>query len=444
MKLTLFYLAFNSLLTFIFSQVISVNDTNYEEHITENDFVSIYFHAPWSSDSRKIKNHFLGLPQSINIPNIKIQFLETTNKAVRLNHRYDIRGYPTILLIKKDKHFVYKGGMKIQEMAAWIESKVSRTIEEIHSTDNITNLMESDGVATAYIGELNEHYEEFLKAIENFPDYKFHKITNMDLIKNLNIQNDSKNLSPKILIFKTFDDHFNIFSPKNVSQFTSENIVDFVRGYHNPSINPFSSNNHIYVVNNKIAFSILVYNSEKALSFEEDIYPENATVLYKDYYAESLKYRSKLFFMMGNYSDLSQTTLMQDFDFSVADLPLIIVQGFNKEKTRYERFKTKPEELETLNEFFDRYKYRALERFYKSEDVPRNEMLYPAVLKIVRKNFMEKVIESETSFVLFITRRNCGLCNEVIFLTKKFNYFKKFRELLSSKESQEIMRILKI
>ena len=98
---------------------------------------------------------------------------------------------------------------------------------------------------------------------------------------------------------------------------------------------------------------------------------------------------------MGNYSDLLQTTLMQDFDFTENDLPIIIIQGFNNDKTKYERFKTNIEQLENLNEFFDRYKYKALERFFKSEDIPRNEFISPNVYKIVRKNFMEKVINNE-------------------------------------------------
>ena len=372
----------------------------------------------------KILQHYLTIPGLIT-GDKKIKFLETTNKAIKLNHKFDVRGYPTIILVKKEKHFVYNGGMKNHEMAAWMENKISRNIEEISSTDDITNLMQNNGIAVAYIGEINNYYEEYLNAIENFPDYKFHKITNLEFVKKLNVQENMKNLSPKVFIFKTFDDHFNIFSPKKIKDFTNENIVEFIRGFYSPSISAFSSNNHIYVVNNKIAFSILVYNSNTTLSFEEDIYPENATVLYKDYYSESLKYRSKLFFMMGNYSDLSQTTLMQDFDFSEKDLPLIIVQGFNKEKTKYERFKTNSEQLENLDEFFDKYKYRALERFYKGEDLPlpRNEFVYPSVFKIVRKNFMEKVIDNDKNFILFITRRNCGLCNEVNFFFLFFSSF---------------------
>ena len=51
------YLIIKKTHDYIFSQVISVNDTNYEEYINNNDFVTLYFHAPWSSDSKKIKNH---------------------------------------------------------------------------------------------------------------------------------------------------------------------------------------------------------------------------------------------------------------------------------------------------------------------------------------------------------------------------------------------------
>ena len=83
--------------------------------------------------------------------------------------------------------------------------------------------------------------------------------------------------------------------------------------------------------------------------------------------------------------------------------------------------------MENLDEFFDKYKYRALERFYKGEDLPlpRNEFVYPSVFKIVRKNFMEKVIDNDKNFILFITRRNCGLCNEVNFFSYFFLLFRE-------------------
>jgi len=406
------------------SQVISVNDTTYEEYINNNEFVSIYFHATWSNDSKNIRMQYMSLPHSVKSDS-KIAFLETTNKSYLINYKYDIKNYPTILLINKDNHFTYKGSMKTRDIAEWFENKISKKINEIKDSKEIEKIFEKSEVLIIYLGKDPENstndtdilsgksskyfYDEFVKVTENLGDLNFYKITNSTVIQDLNINPEYKNLSPKVLILKTFDDNLNIFplSNKNLeSEFNTYNIENFVRGFSLPAINPFSSNNHIYVVNNKKEFTILVVNSNKTIDFDEDIYAPDGLQIYKDFYAEAMKYRGKLFFMLANYTDLSQTTLLQDFEVNENDLPIIILNGFNKERTKFERFKSTVNDLENLKEFYERYKYKALPRYFKSDPLPANKFAYENVYRLVRKNFNELVIDSNTSFLVFLVRRN--------------------------------------
>ena len=79
MKIYLLAYILSILLYFILSnKVITVNDTNYEEYILNNDYLTIYFHATWSDDSKQLRSHFLSLPQSIST-NKTLIYLETTS-----------------------------------------------------------------------------------------------------------------------------------------------------------------------------------------------------------------------------------------------------------------------------------------------------------------------------------------------------------------------------
>lgn len=400
------------------NRVVPVNDTSYEEHITNNDYVAIYFHAVWSNDSKTLRMQFLALPHSVNIDQ-KIAFLETTSKAYMMNYKYDIKRYPSIILVNKDKNFLFNGQMKTRDMADWIESKISKKIAELSDLSEVEKIFEKADSFVLFIGDVDEKYnsyQEFLQATENFGEAIFMKLSNQTLIDMLNIIQEYKNLSPKILIFKTFDDNLNVFSPKNSAKFNAKNIVNFIRGFSQPAINAFSSNNHIYVVNNKIEFAILVVNSNKTIDFNDDIYAPEGLQLYKDFYTEAMKYRGKVFFMLANFTDLSQTTIPQDFEFNEKDLPIVIINGYNPEKTRNERFKSSSDDLDNLTEFYEKYKYKALPRFLKSEDLPNKVFVHPNVYKLVRKNFFNLVVDSDNHFLVYLIRRNCGLCNEVYYL----------------------------
>lgn len=397
------------------NRVVLVNDTTYEEYISNHDYVAIYFHATWSNDSKMIRLQFLGLPQTI-ITDLNIAFVETTSKAYMMNYKYDIKRYPSIVLVNKDKHFLYNGQMKTREIADWIENKISKKISELTDLNDIEKIFMKTDSFVVFIGiseDKSSSYEEYLKASENLADTTFYKISNQTILDMLNIKQEYKNFSPKILIFKTFDDNLNVFSPKNIADFNAKNIENFIRGFSQPAINSFSPNNHIYVVNNKVEFTILVVNSNKTIDFHEDIYAPEGLQLYKDFYNEAMKYRGKVFFMLANFSDLSQTTIPQDFEFSEADLPIVIINGFNSEKTKNERYKSASNDLEILSEFYEKYKYKALTRFLKSEDLPSNPYIHSNIYKLVRKNFFDLVVDSDKHFLVYLVRRNCGLCNEV-------------------------------
>ena len=349
-----------------------------------------------------------------------------------MNYKYNIKTYPSIILVNKDKYYIFKGSITSRSVSKWINNKINKEIHEIIDLNEIEQIFEKSDAFVVYVGDTADNskniifYEEYLKSSESFPDRTFYKISNFSLIENLNIPKENKNLKPKVLIFKIFDDNLNIFSPKKETDFNSTNIESFIKAYTIPALNYFTSSNH---VNNKIEFTILVVNSNKTLNLEEDVYGPAGLELYKEYYTQAIKYRGKMFFMIATYNDLSQTTINQDFDFTESDLPIILINGYNAEQTKNERYKSIPNNLDNLSEFFEKYKYRVLPRFYISEPLPTNPFVYVNVHKLVRKNFFDLVINSNENFLVYLVRRNCGLCNEVNFICIyffKFNFLKVF------------------
>lgn len=433
MKLLLILITFIIYLDFILNNtVVAVNDYNYKEYINNHEYVAIFFHAPWSNDSKILRVQYLALPGYLNrASNNNIAILETNSKSREMIEKYEVKSFPTIVLVSKERFFHYKGTIKARDLNDWIDSKTVKKIKNINTIEDFKKALDNLDSFVIYTGDYDNiydvyqqvYYKEFSKATEHFQDYLFYRLNNISMIENLNIDPSLKNLQPKLFIFKTYDDNLNIYSPQNLTDFTSVNIEKFIRAYYLPAINSFSSNNYIYAVNNRIEFTILVVNSDKALDLNEEINRENAPKLYKDFYIEAMKYRGEIFFMVANFSDLSQTTITSDYEFDENNLPIVVLNGYNTKKTRIERYTAQNGELENLANFYSQYKKKDLQRFLKSEELPTptNKYAYYNVLKLVRKNFYEYVIHSKENFVLYIIKRNCGLCQEVFTFLKRID-----------------------
>jgi thioredoxin 1 len=388
-----------------------LNDENFSEYLNKHEYLAVYFHATYSDESKTLQNQFKKIPYYLETnSSFNLAYGIITQKAYQTNHKYNVDfPYPKIFLITKETYWEYKGEMKAETIADWMDKKLHKKIHIIENVEDLTKQMtEFDRIVCL----VNLQLSNYGQLIDTFNDLHFYQMTNQTLIDTLNIESKYKNSEPKIIIFKNYDERISIYSG-DTNNFTK--IENFIKAYTYPLVNKFTSTNYLYAVNNRLTFSVMLFNGNDSLLEE---FKESAT-----------KLRGNVFFMHGNLSEQSQTTLAIDFEVKEEDLPVIVIQDYSsKDKTvvRYKLSQIHSESSDKVSEFFLKYKYNALRRFLKSQNEP-SQVLNGNIFNLVRSNFNRILVEeNEDKYALvYFERRNCGPCLELkkdfIKLSERFN-----------------------
>lgn len=127
----LFFLLFN-LYNLQDSQVsikyVYFNETNFEQIVTSYNNVLIYFTANWSTDSQNKKQNFLNIKNGLldikKSQENRDEFIvvgEVNSKSYKICHDFNIKKYPSIVLISGKTHFLYKGEIEPEHILNWLK-----------------------------------------------------------------------------------------------------------------------------------------------------------------------------------------------------------------------------------------------------------------------------------------------------------------------------------
>lgn len=419
------------------SEIINLTDANFEEYKSKHPSMLLYFHASYSEESEKLQMHFRALPQHIKGDML---FAIVSQKEYVINHKYNVEfPYPKIILVNNlnslnnELFYEYTGEMKANQIADWVERKMHRKLQSINSKTDLEEAVSSYDRIVCLVGQ-DSDLEKFSNSslTDTFTDLHFYSLNNLELIQSLNIPEKYKNLEEKVILFKSYDDKLNVLS---VDFSQTQKVENFIRTYIYPMLNPFSQTNYLYAVNNKLSFGVVLLPNSNEIS------QENLDNIIAEMNDSAAKLRGDLFFMYGNFSDQYQTTLAIDFEVEEKDLPVALIQDYNKEMKSIRRFKLDNIDLnaegksKSISEFFNKFKYNVLKRFLRSERIMREHPYEEEenVYHLVRKNFEQILMnEHENKYALvYFVRRNCGPCNE---------FFKEFLKVsLGNKKETDVI-----
>ena len=373
-------------------QILEINDENCNEIIGNNVNILLYVHAAWSDESKNIKRTFEILPRYIN-GNITYVITKSNNEDIK--SKYNVEKIPSLIYINKNKISHYKGIMKVDDIKDWAEKIILNGARHLNNPSELNRGMEFLPNMVVFIGNrTSDEFEIFSNATESFEDLNFFSIDNITFISQLNIDEKHKNTDSKIIIFKKYDEHINIYD----SEFTYENLYNFIKTYTYPIVNTLSTNNYLYVINTRYSHMVLLFKDE----IDSD--------LLDNFQIHSPKFRGKIFSMYGLLSDQKQTVLGIDFAIKENELPCVVIQLFNPEGVR--RYKTINVNENKMNEFFSNFQNGKLKRFLKGEKIDMSN-IEDNVHRLVATNFKE-FLNSDKYILMYFFKKNCGLCPEVI------------------------------
>lgn len=106
---------------------IVFNETNFQEIVDSHDNVLLYFTANWSADSQNKKQNFMNIKDGLldikKAEDNRDNFIvvgEVNSKNYKICHDFNIKKYPSIVLISGKRHHLYKGDIEAEQILEWL------------------------------------------------------------------------------------------------------------------------------------------------------------------------------------------------------------------------------------------------------------------------------------------------------------------------------------
>lgn len=261
-------------------------------------------------------------------------------------------------------------------------------------------------ILICFVGDLklyNKEYENFIKVSNQFDQIIFAKITNITIIKKLNI--NEQNLNLKLLLFKNFEHNIEVYN----EVFTTEDITKFIHYNAFHLLNKLSENNMIYVLSNSLNYCILIMKNKN------DIY-----LLEENYKSVAKLKRNEYFFMYTIDEDSKDANIYYEFDVTDDQLPLIVVRTVsndtNHQIKRYKLNSLVIKDKSTLLNYFNDIQKNDSLRYLKTEKI-ENKIKSTNLHYLTGEDFEDKIYNKrKTNSLVFFTKRNIVSCKEVSIL----------------------------
>ena len=159
-------------------------------------------------------------------------------KYERIKNIYEIKLYPSLILIKGEEKIIYEGNKAYEDIKKWLEEKTKPKLIQINNKKELNNFVKNK-LCMVYFGNNETTINELIIAERKFETMPLGIVSNGDLIKSespKDKKNPNKEFKEYINIYKTFDDKKNTL--KGI--LSSKNIYKFVYTYSYPKVIEFT------------------------------------------------------------------------------------------------------------------------------------------------------------------------------------------------------------
>lgn len=303
----------------------------------------------------------------------------------------------------------------------FLRFNVPESLDLIDDIDKVTHLLDEEGVVVLVNSNKESDDENELvynqiltvlnknhQSLRTF-QVKFDFLRNFKVFEEKSANNEINKNSPIIIILKNFEEGINFFNEDLT------NLNEFLKLNAYPSLQSLKSDTYVYANSQKQSFAIFLCEKND----------ENKELIEK-FYNLALKHKKDLYFLIGEFNDQYDTTLSYDFKFKEQDLPIVLINKYDKQGQK--RYKT--EEIKDIENFFEEYFKGTLKPLKMSQKLS-DSIYHNGVLRLVALNFEEKVFENEkkNSFVYFFNKR-CDLCKEARMNFEKIALIYQNQEIL--------------
>ena len=405
------------------SAVKTITSDDFDSTIKSSKVVLVEFYAPWCGHCKSLKPIYEEAAEGIKESGLDAVLTAVDATEDRdLAEKFSVTGFPTIKIFKDGEVIdEYAGDRSADGIQNAVENYLLPDILPIDSETEVDKLLKSKG--TSYIlGHFSKENEAAQKAFREacaalrstagFNAYRCGEIVNPHTGVKLDMQ-----ATPVVRAFRFFEDEpatvdFDFYTEEG---FNTDLITEFLKGAVFPHLAEISPENYETYERRGLPFVWFFHPGHGATRYgmegtEEEVEKNSPEIEAEKNAALALtrkaaaKFHGKLsvVYLSGpDYADHAE-----NMGANTDSFPQIVVQ--NKDK----KYMWNSEEgltAENLEKFFQNYLDGKVERHIKSEPVPTEEE-QGVVRKLVAKNFVEEVYESDDAVFIEFYAPWCGHC----------------------------------
>jgi len=314
---------------------------------------------------------------------------EDTPKA---QEKYQVEGYPTILLFVHGHPIPYSGSRSESNILQWLETVSNIAARRVDSVEELNQLRESHDVVAVFWGDdSEEEYKVFDAVAKSFEGTPF-VYTSSKIIK----RKIDASEEVKTSLLRKWEPEFIHYHEET---FTSKGFASWISYSNKPEITIYNQQVFEKVFQETPpAMFLLLINNEKGQQAVE-VFKQTAKTLYKDIQ------------MIIGYAEEPATVPLLEFSGLVPeDVPAVCI--FEPVPGNYPlKFKMDgPVTEENIKKFHDEYVNKAGKTYQKSMPIP--EINDGPVKVVVGNTFDDIVLDSTKDVLIEFFSPGCNRCNE--------------------------------
>jgi protein disulfide-isomerase A1 len=374
------------------STMIEATDRNFNELITANEVVVFMWYKPEDSKTEKALADFEKATEILKPEYSNIVFSKVNANEAKISvERIKIDKFPYFSMFIEGKTFSYDGGYLTDDFVDYVKNKLNPPIAlfmKPEEADAFVMLKE----VFLFIGETvdtNQQWQTFKRVVSSFDDAIFAACGSMDCILHYNIGYDN------VLFIKDYANE-----RKELINFENHSLRSFIRELKTPIFENFT---------NEAAKDIFKSYSSGIILYRDSDDDEQRR--YDAIMKKTARYfKGAIHFVMTDVKGKIQEQLAFSVRIKHSDLPCVYIHDARLEDIKHYKLDKSITE-ENLNNFILDWIAGRLERYYKKEPVPEKQT--SPVLKGVRDNYKELVLDSDTNVFVLFSAPGCPYCKPV-------------------------------
>lgn len=376
------------------SDVVDLTADTFDAYVEKQPIAILEFFAPWCGHCKALAPEYevaaTKLKGTVGVAKVDCTVEE------KLCSRFGVQGFPTLKIFRgQDSVSDYKGGRKADDIIGIMKRQALPAVAELEK-DKVNEFSASDKVVLIGVfGNTDSPEAKAFSAVAN----KMRDSLSFGITKDKSSLSEYKVSDPGVIMFKKFDEKFNVFS----GSVTEDALKTFIAKYSMPNMDDIGPDNFEAYVNKKLPILYLFVSTDqerKSAGAEVEPLAEVYKGKISFAYLDASKY--------GSHA--ASVNLKEEWPaLGMADMV---------KNTKYPFDQSKKIEKSAVKAWLDNYLAGTLEPSYKSQPIPESND--DPVKVVVNKNYASIVNDLSKDIFIEYYAPWCGHCKKLAPIWEEF------------------------